>query len=667
MKKLLFTGLLGAVLWTVPVPTTGLRASTLTVTNASDSGPGSLRDAIATASPGDEIQFHASLAGIPVELSTGELLIDKNITITGLGIERTTIDGKTESRVINITNGASVTLSGLTITRGHADPGAGIQYKGTLMLRDCAIRGNLAVADDSRLPDEGSATIFGAGPLTLVRTFVGDNTVERDGKNGSAGIFVRGDLTVRDSQISRNVALIIASQSGGGINACCNTVILNSVLSDNIAEQGGGLFIRGALTLSDSSLLRNAAHSAGGMKLAGEANISRTRIEENHAEKFGGGLYAEGQVSITESLVSGNSSGASGGGIFLNGSLTLNHVQMLANTCSEWGGALSNGGFAVVIDSVFAQNRADYGGGVANVGSLHIVNSTVSQNKPEGLGNGGTLTTSNCTIARNGGVGIWNTGTAQVHGTLIIDNSQAASSSRSDCKGSFESRGSNIVGETLDCLGYVDGINGDIVGADAQNVLESELLDNGGATLTHALVPGSLALERIRSDQCLNLDGNPLTTDQRGTVRPQGPACDIGAFEFSYPRNVSFWAQQCRGKGTVDYDGEALQQLLDQVSENYASSAKCVPVECDLLTHGQKAGESIQSQAVRELLASWLNVASGKLTLGRPISLGRLTNTATVGAALGEVQAVVCDPQARHEDLLTARDIAKALNNGDGK
>ena len=58
------------------------------------------------------------------------------------------------------------------------------------------------------------------------------------------------------------------------------------------------------------------------------------------------------------------------------------------------------------------------------------------------------------------------------------------------------------------------------------------LQDNGGPTMTHALGPGSVAIDHIPAVDCVDADGAPLTTDQRGVTRPQGDACDVGAVEM---------------------------------------------------------------------------------------------------------------------------------------
>jgi len=60
--------------------------------------------------------------------------------------------------------------------------------------------------------------------------------------------------------------------------------------------------------------------------------------------------------------------------------------------------------------------------------------------------------------------------------------------------------------------------------------------NNGGPTQTIALLPISAAVNAIPVFQCTDINGTPITTDQRGVPRPQGPACDIGAFEFFQSR-----------------------------------------------------------------------------------------------------------------------------------
>jgi hypothetical protein len=86
---------------------------------------------------------------------------------------------------------------------------------------------------------------------------------------------------------------------------------------------------------------------------------------------------------------------------------------------------------------------------------------------------------------------------------------------------SFDVAGTNF-GDDSTCPGFTQVTS-------AQLNLGS-LADNGGPTQTIALLPGSVAIDA--ATDCTDYDGNSLTTDQRGVARPQGPACDVGAFEL---------------------------------------------------------------------------------------------------------------------------------------
>ena len=101
-------------------------ATTLTVTSTADSGAGSLREAIAAASNGDTIQFAPALNGQTIALTSGELVIDKNITISGPGpnqltVQRSTATGTPAFRIFHVTPGHTVTIEGLTISGGFAN------------------------------------------------------------------------------------------------------------------------------------------------------------------------------------------------------------------------------------------------------------------------------------------------------------------------------------------------------------------------------------------------------------------------------------------------------------------------------------------------------------------------------------------------------------------
>ena len=147
-----WTAVLAAVIcWSALQPLHG-QAASLAVTTLANSGPGSLRAAIAIANDGDVITF--AIGGTITNL-TGELLISKNLNVLGPGLTNLAISGNNASRVFSIAGGAIVNLSGLTICDGRApdgaagtnattpgwpgDDGGGIYNSGTLTLTNCVV------------------------------------------------------------------------------------------------------------------------------------------------------------------------------------------------------------------------------------------------------------------------------------------------------------------------------------------------------------------------------------------------------------------------------------------------------------------------------------------------------------------------------------------------
>ena len=115
-------------------------ADVLMVTNTNDSGPGSLRQCIADAQPGDEIQFDPSLDGQPIVLTSGELLIERDLSIWGRGSENTILSGNRRSRVLHVSEGSTVAVAAVTVSNGSAEHSAGIMNYGELTLTDSAVR-----------------------------------------------------------------------------------------------------------------------------------------------------------------------------------------------------------------------------------------------------------------------------------------------------------------------------------------------------------------------------------------------------------------------------------------------------------------------------------------------------------------------------------------------
>ena len=145
--------------------------STLTVTSAADSGLGSLRAAIASASSGDTIVFAPRLDGQTISLTTGELAIARSVTINGPGAGLLNVDAGGMSRVFDITSSsATVALSGLTIRGGISEDGGGITDQGgELTLKNDTLSNDQAIGvNPGDTAQGGGVEVTDSGSLTVL-------------------------------------------------------------------------------------------------------------------------------------------------------------------------------------------------------------------------------------------------------------------------------------------------------------------------------------------------------------------------------------------------------------------------------------------------------------------------------------------------------------------
>ena len=244
--------------------------------------------------------------------------------------------------------------------------------------------------------------------------------------------------------------------------------------------------------------------------------------------------------------------------IFIVGSapayLTLDGVTIRGGTAPSWsGGALLNTGGALVRSSTLAENTGGLGGAIFNYcGALTVLNSTISRNSSfSGYSGGGILNFSsycqsttaiiNSTVFENradGPAGFQGRGDAIADsfggaGWVVVKNSILASPTHG-LGNDFYHTGGNLLPWTSLGHNIVSNASGGLKGAgdlNNTNPLLAALASNGDPTQTHAPLPGSPAINGVPVANCTDANGIPITADQRGIVRPQGVACDIGSVE----------------------------------------------------------------------------------------------------------------------------------------
>ena len=343
------------------------------------------------------------------------------------------------------------------------------------------------------------------------------NTVDGSGIENSPGINYGGSLTISDSIITGN-------ERYGISNFSSDVVISGSTISNN---EGIGVYnYEGTLSVNDCVVTGN---SQSGIRTVGNyygantpINIDSSTITDNgtvYGYGQGGGIYAQsGLITVTNSTISGNSA-SEGGGIFkggyFGGTMTINNSTVSGNSAIE-GGGIFGGGDVTVNNSTISNNNALLGGGVFNyIGGFTINDSTITGNAAD---TGGGIYTYYDPVTLN---------RALVTGNAASNGREAYGYANVGNYNLFGYDGDDGIGGFT--LGPTDIVPG--IGVQVSNILDTTLQNNGGETNTHALVPGSPAVDAIPAASC------GATTDQRGITRPQGPDCDIGAFELEVVQN----------------------------------------------------------------------------------------------------------------------------------
>jgi hypothetical protein len=346
-----------------------------------------------------------------------------------------------------------------------------------------------------------------------------------------AGIIVRQDITIQGQGADETIVQAHATLEESpdrvflvaeGATATIRDLTIRHgnphlVEDEQNKRCGGGIKVEkgGTLTLENCVVSHNTANTGGGIWVKGVATVVNCIISHNTADRIapsgydcgsGGGIKVEGEGALTlvNSTVNGNEAEFNGGGIYVG--------------C---------GSTATLANCTIADNQAvGYGGGLYTRNELYLTHCTVVHNLAR------TEPASNQLPARapqdhaHGGGGVYVKGT---RGTLYITNTIVASNDVEDCTvaprdehgkgGSLGANSNNLVGD------------GSCDPAYSGDPLLSPLANNGGDTLTFALLPGSPAIDAVSAVSCT------LPTDQRGEPRPvsagvDAPLCDIGAFEW---------------------------------------------------------------------------------------------------------------------------------------
>jgi hypothetical protein len=463
-----------------------LALATLVVTTTADTvdagdGVMSLREAVTQAASlagSDVITFDSNVFATPqtVTLARGAIHIPgagESNKFTIRGPEASlTISGNKASVAFTIAGGAFLTLENLTLSDCQGGYGGAVVNRGNLATNNVTFTSNMA--------DDRGGGIYNEGVAVVSRsTFIGNKGFGVGG--GGGAIWNEGTVTLSESTASGNYGFGL----GGAIYNRGTMTINKSVLENNDSRRGGsGIWNRTRLTVNESIL-------------RGNLNV---------------GLYNEdaGYAVISQSVFSGNKASA-----------IQNHTRLFVYGCliegneADSGGGLLLGGYSNWIEqTTITGNKAEAGGGIRVSAPLTLIQSTVHGN-----------------IATTGGGILVDSGNIAISNSIISGNvAPTGLSNEFLVNRNTTTAQYSLIGATGS--GVISGSNNIIT----SNPMLESLQDNGGPTKTHALLPGSLAIDAGSNALAVDKDGKPLPHDQRGIFsRIFNGRVDIGAFEHQGP------------------------------------------------------------------------------------------------------------------------------------
>jgi beta-glucanase (GH16 family) len=294
-------------------------AADATVTTAADSGPGSLRSALASVCSGGTVTVAPELAGSTVALSS-PLSIADDVTLDADDAPGFAVSGQGTVRVLEVASGADVVIEGLTVVDGYGfEVAGGVLNNGSLTLERGVVADNRVTTSGVDFWKGGGGIYNGQDATLVLRdSTVRDNAVE-GGAGGGVYSFFGTTVTVDRSTISGNSA----GDVGGGMRSLGDATLLNSTVSGNtsVGWHGGGVFqTDGAMTITHSTLTDNSSPggTAGGVfvgtfgESAASVSLTGSVVAGNTGDQCFVAYFGPGAVALTS--LGGNVLGDAGCG-----------------------------------------------------------------------------------------------------------------------------------------------------------------------------------------------------------------------------------------------------------------------------------------------------------------------------------------------------------------
>jgi hypothetical protein len=373
--------------------------------------------------------------------------------------------------------------------------------------------------------------------------------------------------------------------SGGGIASTSSMLLMRGTIRGNDAVNGAGVMMDAfdpedrvttldLVDIGQNFADREAGGTGGGLWVRGPLWMREAKIDRNETLRGGAGMWVEGdgEVLVWLSEFSGN------------------ETRNVSGTGGAVGGVLSGSGHVWLSNTTISGNTAALGGGVGVTG-------------PKGT----TVTIRFVTLAKNQawvrGSNVWTDGLmlTSIHGSLLTLGTAGRGREIGlglGCVFSalLSSSARNFTDDASCVRGFIE--------LDVTPLIDEELRNNGGSTNTHALAPGSAARDVVGLADCGPDEPYQPPMDQRWITRPQGSACDAGAYEYEglslleMARHVPPLIGLRSSAGRVSGAAVALQLVLESIQQPSKEVDAVVLHAQQLAMHADEAWAMPDEQAL---------------------------------------------------------------------
>ena len=423
------------------------------------------------------------------------IYINKNITITGTGINKVVINAKSK-HLFTIAPNCHVTLCNITIRNAKGTNGGAIYNKGILTINNVIFSSNIASSYGGAIYNKGKLSISNSqfikntakngAAIYTINSIQISNTLFKSNSASNLGsaIYSTNKVAISRTNFTNNINTTIylsnsykssihsskfvsnKGKNGAAIfnNGHTLTVTKTYFQYNNATQQGGAIYSKSKVIIANSTFKNNYAKEGAGIYTKQSIEISLTLFKKNSAKNIGAGIYSTAKITLSNTNFTSNINTA----VFLSKltTSTINSGTFLSNTGNRGAAIHSNGSNIKITKTYFRNNKASgFGGAIYTTGVISSVSNTFISNK--GI-NGGAIYTTNILHVNNNKFASNNAkysgGGILTTGNLTVKNSKFTSNKVNNHGGSIYSSSNTPITTTIETSTFTSNSAGNAAG-----------------------------------------------------------------------------------------------------------------------------------------------------------------------------------------------------------